>query len=259
MPRRPFPKAVDRIRVRSSRAKLFMESLEDRQLLVAAGTAIKLTFGESQNSYVLKSFSPQNANIAPPGVLIPRLNLEIGDRYTATIGGSPQDPLELIAGGATPFDDIVLLAQVNESEPSNQTSIWESDPAVDWIADPLANSASFTLTPPLAAAMFNPFSGLTPQYRGASSPDLGFERGPLVLGSGDLPAENAAHDGFGDSFDNATTLSLAANGSGKMSRARSRFRATSTSFVTLCPRPDRSSSASRAQAEARSINPAPGI
>jgi hypothetical protein len=104
----------------------------------------------------LKSFSPQDANVGPIGALDPSLDLVIGVRYTDIIGSFPHHPLELIAGAASPFDDIVILAQTNKNEPLNQTAKRESDPAVDWQTDPEAKSVSFTLTPGLAAALFNP-------------------------------------------------------------------------------------------------------
>jgi len=194
--------------------------LEDRLLLDGGGLAapaadnfVKWTFGDTQNNlYVLKSFSPQDANVGPIGALDPALDLVIGVRYTATIGSFPHHPLELIAGGATPFDDIVLLAQTNKNEPLNQTAEWESDPGVDWQTDPEAKSVSFTLTPALAAAMFDPALGLTPEYRCGNPFHRGFQRGSLLLSSGAPAPKDAPHDGFGATFAAPSSLTVDSQG-----------------------------------------------
>ena len=118
-----------------------------------------------------------------------------------------------MAGGATPFDDVVLLAQDNKGEPGNQTALWESDPGVDWVTDPTAKSLSFTLTPALAEAMFDPALGLTPQYRCGNPFHRGFQRGPLLLSSGPVAPKDAPHDGFGESVASADFLSPGLNDS----------------------------------------------
>ena len=182
------------------------------------GSVIKWTFGDTQNNlYVLKSFSPRDANVGPIGALDPAVNLVIGDRYTAIITSFPHHPLELIAGGATPFDDIVLLAQTNKDEPLNQTAEWESDPAVDWVTDPEQKSVSFTVTPALAAALFDPTLGLTPQYRCGNPFHRGFQRGALLFSSGAPAPKDAPHDGFGKTFVDASSLGPDASGSANVS------------------------------------------
>src|SRR5205823_3568212 len=154
---RRVPSGSRKVRSGGMRRPLAFEPLENRLLLDGDGASmpltIKWTFGDTQNMlYVLKSFSPQDANVGPLGALDPALNLLIGARYRATIESYPHHPLELIAGGMRPFDDIVLLAQTSkDDEPLSQTARWEADPGVDWVNDTVAKSVSFTLTPALAA------------------------------------------------------------------------------------------------------------
>ena len=191
-----------------------LEVLEERCLMAGdGGGVVKWTFGDTQNNlYVLQSYSPQDANLGPIGGLDPAINLVIGQRYTAVIGSFPHHPLELLAGGASPFDDVVLLAQVNRVEPNNETATWEADPGVDWTTDPASKSVSFTMTPALAEAMFDPARGLTPQYRCGNPFHRGFQRGALNLSPGAPTPKAAPHDGSGADLADASTLAADARG-----------------------------------------------
>jgi hypothetical protein len=208
--------------------RLTVESLEPRLLLnsdiglsPAADNVVKWTFGDTQNNlYVLDSYSPQSANLGSAGTLDPTLNLVIGTRYSVTVASFPHHPLEILAGGSTPFDDVVLLAQVNNSdEPHNQTAKWESDPGVDWVNDPATKTCAFTLTPALAAAMFDPALGLAPAYRCGNPYHRGFQRGSFILSSGIPAPKGAPHDDFGASFADAAPIALSGSGSGSVSGA----------------------------------------
>ena len=220
--RRGFRGSCGARAARRRRPSPAVEALEERCLLDAAGAAaaagaggvIKFTFGDTQNNlYVLKSYSPQSADVGPIDGLDPALNLVIGVRYTAVVASFPHHPLELIAGGASPFDDVVLLAQTNKGEPGNQTAKWEHDPGVDWTTDPARKAVSFTLTPALAEALFDPARGLTPQYRCGNPFHRGFQRGPLLFSSGAPTPKSAPHDGFGGGIADASTLATDARGS----------------------------------------------
>jgi hypothetical protein len=229
-------------------ATLAVESLEPRIMLngdaisPATDDVVKWTFGDTQNNlYVLSSYSPQDANLGPIGALDPALDLVIGTRYSVTVTSYPHHPLEIIAAGATPFDDVVLLAQASNDEPNSQTAKWESDPGVNWVNDPATRSVSFTLTPELAAAMFDPASGLSPGYRCGNPYHRGFQRGGFILSSGIPAPKDAPHDGFGATFSDATPIGEVGLGSKGVAGAIEtpggvdlfRFVAPSTGLLTV--------------------------
>ncbi len=74
----------------------------------------------------------------------PDLVLEIGTRYRIVNQVGAFHPFELLTLGASPGDDVVLLSEKDSGS-------FEADPDVDFQEE--AGSVSFTLTPPLAAAL----------------------------------------------------------------------------------------------------------
>src|SRR5207245_1635247 len=88
-----------------------IECLEGRVLL-CAGDAVKWSFGDTvTNDYTLSAVSSPDANLGTVGAHDPTLHLDIGTRYTVTIADRFDHPLQIIAKGATAFDDRVLLTQ----------------------------------------------------------------------------------------------------------------------------------------------------
>jgi hypothetical protein len=73
----------------------------------------------------------------------PTLNLTVGLRYQATVAAG--HPLALLAKGATPAADTVLLVQ------GAATGTLEADPGINWVE--AGNTVTFTLTQTLVNAM----------------------------------------------------------------------------------------------------------
>jgi hypothetical protein len=209
--------------LRTRRAgKPSVELLEGRvllhsQYLTAADLVeIKWTFGDSAlNDYVLTSFSPQDANLGPIGGRQPTLRLVIGSRYSVTVSDPITQPIQIIAKGASPFEDVVLLAQNSPVlDPGSDLGLFESDPAVAF-EDDGQGTVRFTLTQALADAMIDPTQGLYPGYRSGQPFNRTFQRGDFTLVSGDALAKNLSDD-FANSFDGASFLILDSSGSASL-------------------------------------------
>src|SRR5947209_10536567 len=108
---RPPRRSVD-YRLRAA----FFDHLEPRTLLCDTPTGLtnaKWSFGDTlTNAYVLSGYSAPDSNVGPIGALDPSLQLVIGARYAVTVADPIDHPLQIIAKGATAFDDVLLLSQV---------------------------------------------------------------------------------------------------------------------------------------------------
>ncbi len=211
-----------RLRQQPARRQLSVEPLEGRILLhgadpVANQVEIKWSFGDTVlNDYVLTSFSAQDANLGPIGGLQPAIRLVIGTRYTVTVSDPVSHPLQLIAKGATAFDDVVLLSQNSRAlPPGTDTGPFEADPAVAF-QDDGRGTIRFTLTQALADAMIDPARKLVPGYRCGQPFHRSFQRGDFTLVRGEAP-DKFQPDDVPNTFATARPLSLGVSGSGRQS------------------------------------------
>jgi glucose/arabinose dehydrogenase len=124
----------------------------------AASHDVALTFGNvGSSSYRLDAFEPDDAGLgASTGAQDPTLTVQIGKRYQVTVKNYLSHPFEVLAKGASPGSDIVLLSM------GSRTGSFESDPDVAWV-DNGSGTVTFTLTPGLHEAMID--SGHVPGYR----------------------------------------------------------------------------------------------
>jgi glucose/arabinose dehydrogenase len=124
----------------------------------AASHDVSWTFGNVfSSSYRLDAFEPDYAGLgASIGEQDPTLTLQIGKRYQVTVINYLAHPFEVLAKGASPGADIVLLSM------GSRTGSFESDPDVAWVDDG-SGTVTFTLTPGLHEAMIG--SGHVPGYR----------------------------------------------------------------------------------------------
>lgn len=144
-----------------------MKSLQRMSLLLVAGflcmysesgasPAVTWVFGDSGlQSYILDSFEPASSNLGLLGSENPVLTLEAGRRYRVTVTNFSTHPIEVIAKGATPEEDIVLLSMTT-------TGSFEADPGVAW-EDAGNGTVAFTMTGGLYNAMYS--SNNAPGYR----------------------------------------------------------------------------------------------
>ena len=117
------------------------------------------TFGSvNSSSYRLDAYEPADANLGTLGSEDPTLPLELGKRYEVRITNSGFHPFEIIAEGASPGQDKVLLSMVIQGP-------FESDAGVNW-EDDGRGTVRFTLTTPLYQAMVE--GGRRPGYRCAA-------------------------------------------------------------------------------------------
>lgn len=120
------------------------------------------TFGNVNDaSYRLDAFEPSNTGFPALGSEDPELPLELGQRYQVVITNYSFHPLDVLAKGASPAQDIVLLSTATEGS-------FESDPDVAW-QDNGQGTVRFTVTAALYQAMVE--GGRNPGYRCQAHPD----------------------------------------------------------------------------------------
>jgi len=129
-------------------------------LLTAAAQAqtydTSWTFGNvGSASYRLDAFEPADSSLGTLGSQNPTLPLELGKRYQVKVPNYTVHPFEVLAKGAAPAQDRVLLSMSIQGP-------FETDPAVQWVDDG-QGTVEFTLTTPLWQAMFA--DGHVPGYR----------------------------------------------------------------------------------------------
>lgn len=125
-------------------------------ILCAQGVDLSWTFGNVGSSADrLDAFTPTDAGFGAIGSQNPTLPLELGKRYEVKVPNYTVHPFEVLAKGASPSQDGVLLSMAVGAP-------FESDPAVQW-EDNGQGTVRFTLTTALYQAMLD--SGRTPGYR----------------------------------------------------------------------------------------------
>jgi hypothetical protein len=162
------------------------------------------------------------SDIGEVGDRDPTIRLEVGARCIVTNVDYFSEPLEIVAKGANAFDDVVLLAENSPFNPAasfasgnRSPGVFQHDPMVNFVDDPVAHTISFTVTAALANAMSDPTKGLTPGYRCGNPAHRNSQRGDFIIVSGDLPAKSQQElDDVGDTTDTAGTILLTPTGSG---------------------------------------------
>ncbi len=142
----------------------------------AQGVDLSWTFGNvGSASYRLDAFTPSDAAFGTLGSENPTLPLELGKRYEIVVPNYTVHPFEVLAKGASPSQDGVLLSMAVGAP-------FESDPDVQW-ADNGQGTIRFTLTTALYQAMLD--GGRTPGYRCRAHPfamrgDFTMTGGPIA-------------------------------------------------------------------------------
>ncbi len=108
-------------------------------------------------AYILAEIEPAHISLGALNDENPEVSLLVGQRYQITLEEPEEHPLELIAKGPDPGEDLVLL-----SMSPGIVGEFEHDKRVDWVE--LQNSVTFTLTPELWSA-FQGEGGQFPGYR----------------------------------------------------------------------------------------------
>ena len=115
------------------------------------------TFGDNgYGAYRVEAPQPYCIQFSTFGADNPTLLLEIGKRYQVRVVHYTEYPLEVIAKGASPTRDKVLLSM------GSDTGAFAADPEVNW-QDDGQGTVRFTLTARLFDAMSE--GGLSPGYR----------------------------------------------------------------------------------------------
>jgi hypothetical protein len=129
------------------------------------------TFGDDGfGAYRLEAEEPCRVQLGTFGDANPTLLLEVGKRYHVRVVHHTDYPLEVIAKGASPAQDRVLLSMGSDA------GAFASDPEVDW-QDDGQGVVRFTLTGRLFRAMSE--GGLSPGYR--SRAQAGTMRGDFAV------------------------------------------------------------------------------
>lgn len=130
-----------------------------------AQTTLQLTMDNDFNSdYTLTSVSSVEVFAGSLPADDPVINLEIGNRYVFTIVNPVVHPFQVLAKGANPAEDVVVLSQGSAS------GSLEGDSGVNWQDDGQSSNGviSFTVTQGLVDAMNQ--SGLSPGYKCEAHP-----------------------------------------------------------------------------------------
>lgn len=140
-------------------------------LTATAASNYQITLGTADyGGYVIQSLSNPRLSYASRATPNPALNLILGKRYAIINPAHRVHPIQIIAAGAKPAEDRVLLSQ------NSATGAFNRDAGVKW-SDNGAGTVEFTLTRELWVAMRAP--GRKPGYRCA--PHAATMRGALVI------------------------------------------------------------------------------